>query len=95
MWVAEAGDESVEVEFSEGGFRGGDAVDAVGSIEGAPGLDEAAECVVGSDGGVIRVQGVLGDGADGVAVGEEPLLDAVAVVGDSRRGRDGVFHDLE
>lgn len=92
--VVEMGEDFEDVEFGEGGFGSGDAIDAVGGVLGAPGLDEAAEGVVGGQVGVER-EGLFGDRAGGVVVAEEPVLDAVPVVGYSGYGRYGVFHNLE
>lgn len=73
---------------------GGNAVDAIGSVGGAPGLDEATKGVVGGEVGILW-KGLLRDGARHVVVDEEPPLDALAVVGDASHSCDRVLHDFE
>lgn len=76
--------------FGDGGFRGGDAFEGV---EGAPGLDEAAEGDVGGEIGV--GEGLFGDGAGGFVLGEYPVLDAFSVVCYAGADGDGVLHDVQ
>lgn len=55
--------------------------DSLECVEGAPGLDEAAESVVRGEivgGG----EGLFGDGAGRVLAGKQPFFDAFPVVGD-------------
>lgn len=89
---AEAGDEVGDAGAVGGGLGGGDEVDAMVGVEGAPRLDEAAQGVVGRGVAVGR-HGLLGERAG--AGGEEPSLDAVAVVGDAGGERHRVAHDLQ
>lgn len=77
----------------DGGFGSGEALHAVGGVEVAPRLDEAAEGDVGGEFGVFEY---LFCGRTRVLLlGEDPLLDAFAVVGYPGGDCDGVFHDFE
>lgn len=85
-------EEFLDEGFVDRWFWCGDSLDAVGGVDGAPGLDESAERVVRSE---VREEGLLRDGTRVVLhLGEEPLLDAVAVVGDAGGDRHGVLHEL-
>lgn len=86
-------EELLDEGFVDGRFWRGDSLDAVRSVDGAPGLDEPAERVVRSE---VREEGLLRDGTRVVLRhgGEEPLLDAVAVVGDAGGDGHGVLHEL-
>jgi len=68
--------------------------DAVLGVSHTPSLDEPSEGVVR---GEVRVasQALLGDWADRFSRRLEPMLDALAVVGDAGGGGDGILHDLE
>lgn len=85
-------------EFGDLGFgdrrlRSGDPLDAVGGVHGTPGLNQAAEGVVGGKISGVR-KGLFGDGAGLVVAGEQPFLDTLAVVGNT--GGDGyrVLHNF-
>lgn len=86
-------EEFLDEGFVDRWFWCGDSLDAVGGVDGAPGLDESAERVVRSE---VREEGLLRDGTRVVLRhgGEEPLLDAVAVVGDAGGDGHGVLHEL-
>ncbi|ONK74417.1 uncharacterized protein A4U43_C03F6000 [Asparagus officinalis] len=73
----------------------GEALDALGGggVEGALGLDEAAEGDVGGD--EVGVEGLPGEEACVVLQGEDPVLEVLAVVGDAGGEGDGVPNDLE
>lgn len=86
-------------EFKDVGSVGGGLGrgDSFAGVEGAPGLDEAAEGVVGDEivGGAAEL--LLGDragGGGGVVACEEPFLDAFSVVGYAGGDGDGIFHEL-
>lgn len=89
------GDELEDLGLGDGGLGSWEALDSMRGVESAPGLDQAAEGVVGSEGVGVGGDGELGDRAGGVVVGEEPGFDGVAVVGDAGGEGDGILHDLE
>lgn len=66
---------------------------AATSIESAPSLNYSSKSMVGSEIGVR--QDHLCDGARGMLVGKQPLLDALPVVGYAGRHRHRIFHDLK
>ncbi|THU61628.1 hypothetical protein C4D60_Mb07t25340 [Musa balbisiana] len=77
----------------DGGFRGGNPLHAARRVDGAPSLDQPPESVVRND--LAVRQGSLGDRTRILPSGKDPPLDAVAVVGDPRRQRHRVLHQLQ
>lgn len=82
-----------DLRFGDWGLGRGEALNAVGSVESAPGLDEAAESDVGRE--VSVGEKLLRHGASVVLLLKNPFLDAISVVGYSGGECHGVFHDFQ
>ncbi|URD97387.1 hypothetical protein MUK42_13444, partial [Musa troglodytarum] len=86
-------EEPRDVGALDGGLRRRKPLHAIGHVDGAPSLDQPPKSVVRGD---LAVQQRLPrDRACVLPSGEDPPLDAVAVVGDAGPQRHRILHELQ